>query len=384
MVQLDRKLNPRVLAWAIDESGFTRSEIAGHLDVDETLISRWLQGNEQPSRGQFTKLAQKIKRPMFVFFLDEVPDDLSLSAYHRMSGPSGASVSLNPYERLVVRRARYLQVLLSDLVATAENPAVQIPDLSNMDVAEAGGELRDWLNNSRRDADTVSPGRGTEFAGWRSTVQRAGIFVMLLRVHEPEGFQTNLRGFALQDQFAPVIAIISKDGPTARTFTLFHEIAHLGRKSTVSCHVPSPDNANLGEWCDRAANRALIDRTELAEAIGDTIAEFEVVRRVSSRFKVSMRAVALAIQDYSATNAGLYRRIDSALPWRDIPRKSGGRSGIPRHIYRINELGELAVSTVIGALNQRRIGEAQARRLLRLDGPDIEAAASHVNTELSW
>ena len=383
MVQLDRKLNPRVLAWAIDESGFTRSEIAGHLDVDETLVSRWLQGNEQPSRGQFTKLAQKIKRPKFVFFLDEVPEDLSLSAYHRMPGPSGASVSLNPYERLVVRRARYLQVLLSDLVATSENPAVQFPDLTNTTIVGAGTELREWLNRFRDVDGTSSIGRGMEFAGWRSTVQRAGIFVFALRVREPEGYRTNLRGFALEDQFAPVICVISKDVPRARTFTLFHEIAHLGRRSTSSCHVPSPDNENIEQWCDRVANHALIDRTVLEETIGQGEVNIETVKRVSSRFKVSLRAAALAIQDATSTNGGLYRRVDTTLPWRDIPATSGG-GGIPRPEFRINELGSLAVSTVIHAFNQRRIGEAQVRRLLRLDGPDLEAAATDVGVSLAW
>ena len=384
MVQLDRKLNPGVLAWAIEESGFTRSEIADHLDVDETLVSRWLQGNEQPSRGQFTKLAEKIKRPKFVFFLDEIPDELSLSTYHRMSGPNGTLEPLNPYERFAVRRAQFLQVFLSDLVATSENPAVQLPDLTNTTIAGASTELREWFNRFH-DVDGTGPiGQGMEFAGWRSTVQRAGIFVFVLRVREPEGYRTNLRGFALADQFAPVICLISKDVPRARTFTLFHEVAHLCRKSTASCHVPSPGTQGLERWCDRVASRALIDRTVLAATIGQSEADFDAVEHVSIKFKVSMRAAALAIQDSSTTNAGLYRKIDTALQWRDIPEKQVRGGGLPRHELRINEIGKLAVSTVIGALDQRRIGEAQARRLLRLDGPDIEAAAAHVGVNLTW
>ena len=384
MVQLDRKLNPDVLAWAIGESGYTQSEIAEHLNIEDSVVSRWSRGEAQPSQGQFTKLAKKIKRPKFVFFLDEVPEELSLSGYHRMSGPSGTSVSLNPYERFAVRCARYLQVSLSDLVSTSENPRVVVPDLEDLDVAAAGDELRGWLNQYR-DADGAnSDGLSMEFADWRETVQRAGIFVFVLQVHEPEGFRTNLRGFALPDEFAPVISVITKDVPRARTFTLFHEIAHLGRKSSVSCHVPSPGTENLEQWCDRVANHALLDRSVLEVLIGQGVADIDDVKRVSSRFKVSMRAAALALQDFSTSNAGLYGQVHATLPWRDIRRDSDGGSGSPRPEIRINELGALAVSTVIGAVNQRRIGEAQARRMLRLDGPDLESAALNVGTCLSW
>ena len=384
MVQLDRKLNPDVLAWAIGESGYTHSEIAEHLKIEDSVVSRWSRGEAQPSQGQFTKLTKKIKRPKFVFFLDEIPEELSLSGYHRMSGPSGTSVSLNPYERFAVRRARYLQVLLSDLVSASENPRVEMPDLEDLDVAAAGDELRGWLNRYRDADGTGSNGPGMEFASWRETVQRAGIFVFVLQVREPEGLRTNLRGFALPDEFAPVISIITKDVPRARTFTLFHEIAHLGRKSSVSCHVPSPGTENLEQWCDRVANHALLDRSLLEELIGHGVADIDDVKRVSSRFKVSMRAAALALQDFSTSNAGLYGQVHATLPWRDIRRDSDGGGGTPRPEIRINELGALAVSTVIGAVNQRRIGEVQARRLLRLDGPDLESAALNVGTCLSW
>ena len=384
MVQLDRKLNPDVLAWAIAESGYTHSEIAKHLKIEDSVVGRWMRGEAQPSQGQFTNLAKTIKRPKFVFFLDEVPEELSLSGYHRMSGPSGESVPLNPQERLVVRHAHYMQVFLSELVSTSERPRIEFPDLSGESSVSAGIELRNWVDTFGNGAKTRSPSLNKDFRTWRKTIHLAGIFVMLFRVPEHAGSPSKLRGFSIPDDFAPVICVVSKDIAPARSFTLFHELAHLTRRFNVACHVPTPNTTSVERWCDRVANRALIDRERLTALVGEGIADFETVQRVAGQFKVSMRAAALAIQDSSPRNDGLYARIHAALPWRDIPEKSKPGGGQPRHKLRVSQFGELAVSTVLGALADRRIGEAQIRRFLKIDGPDIEAAAADVGIKLPW
>ena len=85
-------INPEVLKWAIDESGYSARDIAESLDVDDAMLAAWVAGDDGPTRGQFTKLAEKLRRPKSVFFLPSPPEASGLPpALRRPSGGRSAS-----------------------------------------------------------------------------------------------------------------------------------------------------------------------------------------------------------------------------------------------------------------------------------------------------
>lgn len=50
---------------------------------------------------------------------------------------------------------------------------------------------------------------------------------------------SEFRGFVISDAYAPVVFINSSDAPTARLFTLLHELAHIWIGSSgVSAQIP--------------------------------------------------------------------------------------------------------------------------------------------------
>ena len=66
-------VTPDVLKWAIDESGLSLHELAERLKIESAHITAWMAGTDKPTRGQLTRLAEKLKRPRAMFFLPDAP-----------------------------------------------------------------------------------------------------------------------------------------------------------------------------------------------------------------------------------------------------------------------------------------------------------------------
>src|SRR5436309_9253876 len=80
-------INPAVLRWAREESGFTVERVAGRLAVKEERVLAWEKGERQPTQRQFEELARFFRRPLGVFFLPRPPQLAPLAAeYRRLPG----------------------------------------------------------------------------------------------------------------------------------------------------------------------------------------------------------------------------------------------------------------------------------------------------------
>ena len=73
------------------------------------------------------------------------------------------------------------------------------------------------------------------------------------------------RGFALTDQYAPLIFVNGKDAKAAQMFTLAHELAHiwLGESGLSGFERLIPGSTQVEEWCNRAASEFLLPSSEL-------------------------------------------------------------------------------------------------------------------------
>ena len=362
----DAPVTAAVLEWAIEESGMSVENIASRLDVKVSEIQAWMLGTGKPTKGQLTALADTLKRPRVMFFLPEPPAEKSLPDGLRR--PAGERAKEHPEltfdERLWVRRARHLQEILNTLAERGP----QIPPASKDDDAEEVAlRLRDWAGVTwtaqRRWRDPY-----TAFRGWRQALEADGLAVLAV----PMGSE-GVRGFALSSAHAPMIAVNTADGPGARSFTLFHELAHLTQAEESSC--AAKNEGGLEGWCDRVASRVIIPRSQLrAHVTASELDEMELVKDVADAFKVSRLAAAVALEDGGYVESA-YARAKREWPMLDRDKKDAppiaGRTS-PR--VRIAQYGEFAVGTIIDALNSERINELDASDYLRLDRTLLPAA----------
>ena len=352
-------VTPEVVAWAIDESGMAPDEIARRVKVESAAVSAWAKGAEKPTRGELTRFAETLKRPRAMFFLPDAPEADSLpDGLRKPAGERAADQrELTFDERIHVRQARYLQDFLATLVEdTPTLPAARPED----DPEKVAVGIRRWTDVSvdrRRSWDDAAQA----FRGWREAIEARGVTVLAL----PLG-REGVRGFALPDERAPVIAVNTADIVEARGFTLFHEIAHLALGADSAC--AERNGGGLERWCDLVASHVLIPRAELRTlATGTALDGLDLVKRAANRFGVSRRAAAIALEDIGAVE-NAYALVEAEWPWVDREKKGGGGgTGRSSPRKRIDEYGEFAVGTVLRALDAGRIDELDASRRLRLD-----------------
>ena len=269
-------INPEVLKWAIDESGYSARDIAESLDVDDAMLAAWVAGDDGPTRGQFTKLAEKLRRPKSIFFLPSPPEASGLPpALRQAVGRTQRELSAD--ELLWVRRARRLQRLLSLLEQGERAKPFVGPRLSTGgDPVAAGARLRTWLGVPvDEQMDWSSPREA--FEAWRDAVEDRGVTVMELQLGK-EG----LRGFALGDEYAPVVAVNTHENVQARVFTLLHELAHLASGTAKACLEVTMDADRTERWCDDVASEAVLPREVLREAVVALVAANRAGLRIGS------------------------------------------------------------------------------------------------------
>src|SRR5438552_17728437 len=103
-------VTPRVLRWAIDESGLDPERIAERVGASAEDVASWQRGSGSPTKGQFTALAQVLRRPSALFFLDEPSVYASVEVSLRAAF-GDLKRALAPEERNLIRYAKGVQTI---------------------------------------------------------------------------------------------------------------------------------------------------------------------------------------------------------------------------------------------------------------------------------
>lgn len=365
-------INGSVLAWAREEEGMSPGELADEIDVWVEDIIAWEAGNEYPRWAEMTRLAKALCRPSAIFYLPEAPVEASLpQSLRRAPGPDGRL--LGRKELLQIRKALWLQKAASWVVRDSGSGPVETGPISrSRNPSRVGKE--------RRAASGVATGEqmGWEdgyqgFRRWRSALEDKGILVFQMRLG-----RGGIRGFSIWDDYAPVAAVNTAYHPTARIFTLFHEVGHLLTRTDASClgfYAPEDSGPGTESWCEQFAASFLIPADVLRSAVRQIQGSGKMgnpmtVRDLTDRFTVSPRAVAIRLQDIGLAEAGLYDAVAS-VPYQDWLDVTGGK-GPNRVQRRIIEWGRLLPELLFSAADRGRLCEHDLTDYLRLTIGQVE------------
>src|SRR3989338_1925211 len=227
-------VKPEILQWARESAGFSLSEAAIAMDKSEDTLASWEKGSASPTIPQLRKLAQLYKRPLGVFYLQEVPQGFQvISDFRRLPGgqPRHFSPELTQEIRVAHQRRELAIELLADL--DEEQKPFGLTFGLTVDPETAGQMGRDFLGITMSSMDAYrgdTTGR-KGFNSWRQHIENVGVLVFqAARIPSEEA-----SGFALAYDVLPTVVINRKDAPVRRLFSLAHEFAHLAlRKSGVS------------------------------------------------------------------------------------------------------------------------------------------------------
>lgn len=385
MTSVIAKVKPEILRWARVSAGFSLSEAASALAKTEDILASWENENDSaaPTIPQLRKLAQVYKRPLSVFYLQEVPQDFQvISDFRRLPGSNSRHFSplLTQEIRIANQRRELALELLSDL--DEEQKPFSLAFGLDVDPEKAGEIVRDFLlgdTNTAKAYGVDATGRkGLKW--WRERIENAGALVFqAARIPSEEA-----SGFALAYNVLPTIVINRKDAPVRRLFSLVHEFVHLAlRKSGVSdldVDAPRPpEDSALEVFCNRVAAAALMPaKVFLAEPV--TVAHGtamtwreDEISLLAGRFNVSREAVVRRLLTLQRTTQTFYKaqRDKYAEEFRQSQmsaRAAASPLPIPRNMPQetLSNFGRPFVEMVLGNYYQDRLTLSEVSSYLGL------------------
>jgi Zn-dependent peptidase ImmA (M78 family)/DNA-binding XRE family transcriptional regulator len=375
-------INGSVLRWAREEVGLTQTALADAVKVDPSNLAAWESGNDSPSKGAFAKIVEVLKRPSAVFFLPQAPVAAGLPTSLR-NAPGLGSHTLGPVEVRQIRWARRLQAVVSWVLQDSDERPVDLPrysvDDDPVEVAEFERQRTTVTVAEQLQWNSASEA----FRVWRRVLETRGLLVLLLSLGKG-----NVRGFSAWDDYAPLAAASSSYHPTARIFTLFHELGHLLTRTDAACLrfiVPSDRDSQIERWCERFAAAFLIPADSLRAVAGwygasepVRVTEPDVARRIANRFTVSTRATSLRLQELGMAPSSLYAAVEDLFASLDWNTGGGGGGGQPAPEKRLGQLGTRVTEVLLDAAASDRLNRRDLSDYFNLTTGQVADLASLV------
>ncbi len=298
-------INPKNISWARERAQLSTYVFAKKLNIDEKKLLAWENGEKKVTFRQAQKLADNLLIPFGYLFLKHlqkkqlpIPDLRTLGSH----GIDEPSVELLKIIQIVQEQQLwYKDYLLSQGVE--KNMFITHFNI-NSGINKIVTDMRNVLDI------TVAQRKGSWEDFSRLLIKKIeSIGVMVVRKgnlgHSSKPFSVEeFRGFAIFDAVAPVIFINQADIPSARLFTLIHELAHIwiGQSGVSDASVQTEQKKEI--LCNAVAAEFLVPSDEFIKLWKEHDSWIANLIELKSYFHVSdwvlvRRALTLDFIDYS-------------------------------------------------------------------------------------
>lgn len=358
-------VNPALLRWARTSIGLSVDSAAKKLDVEPDTVTSWESGSVSPTLAKLRSAAKVYKRPLAVFFLQEVPRDfMVMHDFRRLS--DGAPISSSPDLLYEIRRAHSRRTdaleLVKDLDLEVEK-FTGFPTSLDADVEAIASRLREFLGVTLSEQFKWRD-NSKALREWRSRIEARGVLV----------FQasriplTEMRGFSISEELFPVIVLNSGDAPAGKIFSLLHEFTHLLLRSGGICNFvetsqsSDPDFA-VEYFCNRVAGAAIVPREALQmdqitlQLIRDRVmASHEILAEIAKQFSTSKEVIARRLLSLRVMSQDRYEVLRSEFI-EEYKRLAAQRESfpVPYHYKVLGTNGIEFTKMVLSAYHQDKI-----------------------------
>lgn len=375
------EVEPSVLKWIIESSGWSEEEISKKLKVSLTAISNWLRGKSSPTLKQLEGLAMLIKRPLAAFFLSEPQKEPPTPKDYRML--PGKEGEFDKKTILAIRRARRLQKVSKELsenlnanlsrllpiINPSENPKT-IAEKYRADFKFDGGTQRKLKTPYEA------------FNLLRDIIEDKNVIIFQIPMPIEDA-----RGFTLVDDSPAVIVINSRDLIEARVFTLMHEFGHvLLNKSGVSMPEITLFVKNVEtveKWCNDFSSAFLLPEALAKKEFSlnkEILTETNILNKFSRAYKVSKAMLLynmskLGYISKSKYDAVLERYKPKILRPKEKSEKKGGFR-LTADKQCVSERGQRFVSLVANNVDKGFITHSDALDYLSIKVKNLDKVMS--------
>ncbi|PKP60482.1 MAG: hypothetical protein CVT88_02845 [Candidatus Altiarchaeales archaeon HGW-Altiarchaeales-1] len=368
------KVNPEVLKWLRESSGWTCDDVSIRLKTKVETFKDFELGTKSPTLRQLKELSLAFNMPLAAFLLPKRPEEKPLPLDYRML-PNKKGI-FDKKTMLAIRKARSLQSIskeLSDNIQCETKPKIERV-ITTDNPEDISGKYREIFKlteeKQRKFRDTYQ-----FFNYLRALLEDMNILIFQISMPVEDA-----RGFSLSDDSPAILVVNTKDSIEARLFSLMHEFAHILRRETV-IDLPElsiTDKENTEKWCDEFASSFLLPK-ETAKKLFETdktkLTWTETINALSGKYKLSKSMLLYNMYklDYLSKteyNEVLKRYKPSQVRATKKGKQKGG--GIPSEKRCISEVGSKFVSLVADNFDKRFITYSDALNYLSVKSKSFD------------
>ena len=378
-------LRSKVLQWARERAGYEPGDIASKVNVKEETVLEW-EKSGVISMAQVEKLARHTYTPHGYLYLSEPPEDKLLIPDFRASRTRKKD---NPSPDLLetVRKMKMRQTWMrEELIADGVEPLDFVGKFNGKEETEIAEAIRKALGFEKEWAATKSSWENA-LRFLRRNIEKIGILAIVngivgnntSRKLDPEEFQ----GFALADEYAPLIFINGADYKSAQMFTFAHELAHIfiGKEGVSGLRKQIPER-EIETTCNSVAAEFLLPSDSFISYWKEISKIDNPYESVAQHFKVSQIVVARKALDLKLVSRDDFflfynQYLDSE--YSKSKKKSQGGNFWSNQNVRIGEHFGIAITR---AVKEGRLLYYEAYKLTDLKGESFNKFVRRMETLL--
>lgn len=370
-------VEPKMLRWMRERANFDVHTFAHRVGTSTKRIYDWEVDGELTLR-KAEKVADVCHLPFGYLYLDNPPDE---------------KLPINDFRTVGSMRIKQVSIDLREIINTAiarqdwyRLRAIQddVPPFEYVGSLQATENVKSAALKIRKLFDLETSG-WTHVPDWKKAfdIQRQkleynGILVMRSSF-AGEGNNRPLsvdefRGFAIADDYAPLIFINGKDYQAAQMFTLMHELVHiwLGTSGISNLNRTYTVGGQNERFCNAVAAEILVPEHEIRvrfRALSDVstlVSHFKVSRLVILRRLLDLKLIKRRefLNKYNSEIDDLREEKESIDAKRKEMIKEGKKPKIPYYKVKISRLGKPFVSAILVDTFEGRTAPTEAFHLL--------------------
>ncbi len=372
-------INSKILKWAREETPFNIEDVSIRLkNIDTETIKKWENGEELISITNAKKLANLYDVPFASFYLSDIPEKQSNNYIDRrtLSDYMDKEISYELWKEI-----RYLNSCRENALELLNNDEniSKIPSLnSNVNIDEIAQVIRKDFNIDTPFKNKTQY-KNKPFTFYREKLEKYGILILQMNNVSVK----EIRGLSLNYDVLPIIGINKADTERAKVFTLFHELAHIVRRTSALCSIKFDERSDTEEkTCDKIASEVLVPKSAILNIVKNNtrrILDDELIKEISDKFGVSTFVIIKKLYDLNIITYEDYSRkyneyIEEFNKVKEKVKENEEKGNFKLPYFRkyLNVTGKLYPSIVLSAYFDGKISLGEVTRTLNIKTSHIE------------
>lgn len=362
------QINKNNLIKAREMCGFSAEELDQKICKKTGRYFKWESGEASPTWNQLCQLSFILYQPINLFLSSTMPPDNKVIPQFRKIYMENYKSDMSPEINIEIRKALDRRDIYISLKQELEEEIQPFTSFYSSGSASHEDFVKQFLGFSNE----YPFGFSNDYKLLKKLIQvveKKDILVFQTNKYGRKTIDVNkMRGFSIFFQEAPIIVINSGDTPSAKIFSLLHELCHL----TLKENDISNSDLKQESYCNRITANLMMPKDIIKKCISSysnlTLDEIKVIAKnqVVSQSALIWRIFNLKFIS-SEQKEDLYKSLENSLK----QFKPFGRQ-LSRSKRIVTDLGQLYVSTVFLAYYNEKIDSSDLINIFHVGWDNIK------------